>query len=268
LNKEYKRILSEMTEIAKSKPTPTFFYDQRPVTLTTSVKRAGYLDFRGDLHEKRIVLIGDDDLTSLSLGLTRKPKEIVVFDIDGRLVDFINSVSKEKGLNVKAYKYDLTKKIPSEFSGKFDIFLTDPTPNKIAFELFVSIGLNLLAEEGVGYVSFFPSHQLKSLDFQKILTERKVIITDMIPHFTEYDFIPQTYRKEDLNMLRLLDSGEERISFHENNTRFEVGPDTKRRVKTLNEKEKIDFLGKATKRVLKNPELDPTSKINSNKNGI
>ena len=138
LNKEYKKILSEMNKIAKSKPIPTFFYDQRPVTLTTTVKRAGYLDFKGDLHDKRIVLIGDDDLTSLAIGLTRKAREVVVFDIDERLIDFINNISKKLNLNVHAYRYDLTKEIPSEFSGKFDVFLTDPTPNKIAFELFIS----------------------------------------------------------------------------------------------------------------------------------
>ncbi|MCK5321618.1 bis-aminopropyl spermidine synthase family protein [Candidatus Pacearchaeota archaeon] len=263
LGEEYKSIISKMERIVKSRPVPTFFYDQRPVTITTSVKRVAYLDSRGDLDGKRIVLIGDDDLTSLALGLTKRAKEIVVFDIDERLVDFINLISKEKRLKVRAYKYDLTKEIPSEFSGKFDIFLTDPTPNKISFELFISIGLNLLAEKGVGYVSFFPTHQAKSVDFQKILTERKVVITDMIPRFTEYDFVPQTYRKEDLKLLELFDSGGERLSFYENNTRFEVGPKSIREIKLLTDEERADFIGKATKRVLENPTLDPAYRKNS-----
>jgi predicted methyltransferase len=258
LSEEYNKILAKMKSVAKAKPVPTFFYDQRPVTLETSVKRVAYLDCRGDLHDKRIVIIGDDDLTSLAIGLTKKAKEIVVFDIDERLIDFINTVSKEKDLKVCAYKYDLTKEIPTKFSGKFDVFLTDPTPNKIAFELFISIGLNLLAEKGVGYVSFFPSHQSISLDFQKVLTDRKVIITDMIPQFTEYDFISQTYRKEDFGLLESFDSGEKRLSFHENNTRFEVGPESIRKIKSLNDGERVDLIGKATKRVLENPTLDPT----------
>jgi predicted methyltransferase len=264
LGEDYKKILAKMESIAKSKPVPTFFYDQRPVTLTTSVKRAAYLDYKGDLQDKRIVIIGDDDLTSLTIGLTKKAKEIVVFDIDERLIEFINAVSKKLNLKVRAYKYDLTKEIPNEYSGKFDVFLTDPTPNKIAFELFISIGLNLLAENGVGYVSFFPSHQSISLDFQEVLTDRKVIITDMIPQFTEYDFISQTYRKEDFDLLEKFDSGEERLSFYENNTRFEVGPDSLREIKSLSEEERMALLGKATKRVLENPALDPAYRNNSN----
>ena len=257
LNEEYKKILARMKTIVKSKPVPTFFYDQRPVTVMTSVKRAAYLDYRGDLHDKRIVIIGDDDLTSIAIGLTKKAREVVVFDIDERLIDFINAVSKKKDLKVRAYKYDLTKEIPIKFSGKFDVLLTDPTPNKIAFELFISIGLNLLAEKGVGYVSFFPSHQSNSLDFQKILTDRKVIVTDMIPNFTEYDFIPQTYRKEDFTLLESFDSGEEKLSFHENNTRFEVSSESIREIKSLNDEERAELIGKATKRVLENPALDP-----------
>ena len=258
LSNEYSKILAKMESIAKTKPVPTFFYDQRPVTLTTSVKRVAYLDYKGDLHDKRIAIIGDDDLTSLAIGLTEKAKEIVVFDIDERLIEFINTISKKRGLKIKAYKYDLTKKIPKEFSGKFDVFLTDPTPNKIAFELFISTGLNLLAEKGVGYVSFFPSHQSISLDFQKVLTDRKVIITDMIPQFTEYDFIPQTYRKEDFTLLESFDSGEEKLSFYENNTRFEVGAESVRKIKSLTDEERADLIGKATKRVLENPTLDPS----------
>jgi len=264
LSEEYNRILSKMKSIAKSKPVPTFFYDQRPVTLMTSVKRAAYLDYREDLHNKRIAIIGDDDLTSLAIGLTKKAKEVVVFEIDERLVDFINAVSKKKDLKVRAYKYDLTKEIPIKFFGKFDVFLTDPTPNKIAFELFISIGLNLLDKKGVGYISFFPSHQSISLDFQKILTDRKVIVTDIIPKFTEYDFIPQTYRKEDFDLLESFDSGEERISFHENNTRFEVHQESIREIKSLNGEERAELIGKATKRVLENPALDPTYRKKQN----
>jgi hypothetical protein len=259
IKNKYLEILSIMKEIYSKKPAPTFLFDQRPVTSETTVRRAEYLEISGDLIAKKIAIIGDDDLTSIAIGLTKKAEEIVVFDIDKRLISFINKVSKEFNLNIKAYQIDLTKDIPNNFSNYFDVFLTDPTPNPEAFSLFISIGLHLLKEkEGcVGYVSFFPSHQNKSIEFQRILTDKKVIITDIIPKFTEYEFISETYRKEDLELLRKFDSGEKRLSFHENITRFETTNTTIKAIKELNENERKSIFGKATKNIINNLEKDP-----------
>lgn len=256
---DFEEILSEMKEIHSRKPIPTFLFDQRPVTLKTTVMRAEYLDGNSDLRNKKIAVIGDDDLTSIAIALTHKAKEVIIFDIDERLIKFINSIAKEKNLNLNAYCLDLTKEIPEEFKKEFDVFLTDPTPIPEAFSLFVSIGIYLLkpGKGNSGYVSFFPSHQSKSLEFQEILTQKKVIITDMIPRITEYDFIKHTYRDEDLETLSLFDSGEERLSFTENLTRFETTNDTKSDLINFSEEDKRKMLGKATKRVLDDLSKDP-----------
>ncbi len=243
-----------LKEICEKKPSPTFLFDQRPVTVSTSFRRAVYLYWRGDLQDKDIVLIGDDDLTSIALALLKKAKSIIVFEVDKRLVKFINKTAKENSLNVTAYQYDLTKNIPKSFYRKFDVFLTDPTPNKEAFSFFVSIGLKLLKEgEGkVGYVSFFPSHSNISIDFQKALTDFNVIITEMIPRFTEYAWLKETYGKEDLKMLKQFDTNE-KFSFHENFTRFETTKETVKEIYKI----KSEITGKATKRILKNIKKDP-----------
>src|SRR3989338_1516651 len=255
--RDYLLTSQTLEKIYTKKPTPTFLFDQRPVTFETTERRAAYLLMRGDLIGKEIVFIGDDDLTSLAIALTQKAKRVVVFDIDMRLIDFINNVAKEENIALEAHMYDLTKHIPNEFSGKFDVFLTDPTPNREMFSLFVSIGLMLLkgGKDKIGYVSFFPSHQERSLDFQEVLTENKLIVTDMIPQVTEYDFLKTTYKEKDLELLKEFDSGEQRLSFHENFTRFETTEETPRKVVKLNP----EFLKvpKATRRVLKDLSKDP-----------
>lgn len=76
----------------------------------------------------------------------------------------------------------------------------------------------------------------------------------MIPKFTEYDFLPSTYNTNDLALLQKFDSGDERLSFHENLTRFETTKNTQRKIFKVNLQQ---MLGKATKRVMKNPEKDP-----------
>jgi len=77
----------------------------------------------------------------------------------------------------------------------------------------------------------------------------------MIPQFTEYDFLKTTYKEKDLELLKEFDSGEQRLSFHENFTRFETTEETPRKVVKLNP----EFLKvpKATRRVLKDLSKDP-----------
>ena len=255
----FTKIRKVMSKIYKKKPNPTFLYDQRPVTIDTTVNRVEYMFFRGDLIGKHIVMIGDDDLTSLALGFTRQVKEVVVLDIDKRLIEYINEIAKKEKLNVKAYTYDFTLGVPKKLLGKFDIFLTDPTPKPESLSLFSSVGLSLLKKgKGfVGYVSFFPSHQEISIDFQKIFTDKRIIITDMIPKFTQYDFIGETYNSEDVELLNKFDSRESRVSFTENLTRIETTEDTIKEVDVINKKIKNKMLGKATKRVLNHVEKDP-----------
>lgn len=255
----FKNILAELEVIWMRRPSPTFLFDQRPVTLETTVRRAAYLAFRGDLQGKDVVLVGDDDLTSLALALTRLPRSVTVLDVDERLLSFIEAVSKEKKLDVRTKRCDLVKDFPVECLSSFDVFMADPTPSPEPFKLFISVGLRLLRQGGgrVGYVSFLPSHQSVSTDFQRIFSDFNVVITDMIPRFTEYAFIPETYRASDMSLLKEFDSPNSRLSFHENLTRFETTDKTARLPVSV---DLHSMLGKATKRVLLKPELDPAYK--------
>ena len=250
------KILNLMKKLYKIKPIPTFLFDQRPVTAETTIKRALYAAYRRDLQDKRIAIVGDDDLTSLAIGLLNVSENITVFDSDKRLLKFIESASKKYKLPVKTVRIDLTKVLPEKYFGKYDVFMTDPTPNPVAFDLFVSVGLKLLKKGSgrVGYTSFFPSHQPISTKFQNILVKKNVIITDMIPKFTEYDFLVQTYSPSDIEILKKFDSKDTKLSFHENLTRFETTSKTISEFKKINLK---NFYGNATKRVLRNLRSDP-----------
>ena len=89
LNNEskYKNINLEELEIkfkkiCDKKPIPTLFFDQRPITYKTSIKRVEYLLKRNDVYNKKIVFLGDDDLTSIALALTKVKCEIIALDGD------------------------------------------------------------------------------------------------------------------------------------------------------------------------------------------
>lgn len=256
------KIKKIMKKIYSLRPLPTFIFDQRPVTLDTTLRRAFYLVWRGDLQDKRIALVGDDDLTSLVLGFLGLAKEMVVFEIDKRWVKFIKQQAIKYKLNIKVVEKNILNGLPRQYKQCFDVFLADPTPTAIPFTAFVNTGLKLL-KPGVGrtgYLSFYPSCMAKTMDLQKILTRMNLMITDSLPFFTEYEIIPHTYRPADELLFKKYNAGFLKTAFFEYLVRVETTALS--RPKTL----KIttaDIIGRATKRACKNPTKDPAAKTNS-----
>ncbi len=254
--KERKELADFMRKVVDERPLPTFVFDQRPVTAETTVRRVAYALSRNDIQNKKVAIIGDDDLTSIALAKSGFVREIVVFDIDIRILDYIDEVSKINKLKIKTVKLDLLKRVPREYVNYFDTFMTDPTPTLKPLSLFVNSGLTMLSgEKGrVGYVSLYPTHMETSIDFQKALSRMNLLITDIIPFFNEYDFIPFTYSRSDLKLLKKYASGEQKISFCESLMRLETISSSRTFDIKLTPK---DMLGRATRRVLKDTSKDP-----------
>ena len=53
-------------------------------------------------------------------------KKITVLEIDKRLTDFINDVSKEYDLYITTITHDVLDSFPRKEMNKYDTFLTDP----------------------------------------------------------------------------------------------------------------------------------------------
>lgn len=264
-NKSTAKLVSFMKKIIKDRPLPTFVFDQRPVTAETAVRRVAYAQWRGDIQDKRIVIIGDDDLNSVALAKAGVAKEIVVFDVDDRILNYINKISRANKLKIKTVNYNLLKEIPPRFLNYFDVFMTDPTPTPKPLSLFVNWGLKMLSKQKgkVGYISLYPSHMEKDEKFQKILSRMDVLITDLIPFFNQYDFVPFTYSDSDNALLKKYASKESKISFWEYLMRVETVAKTRALDIKLSP---LDMFGRATKRVLKDSSKDPVlNKKNSSR---
>jgi hypothetical protein len=185
-----KELLQKFKEIVQTRPPAIIDYDQGYVTPETTISRIALLADRGDIQGKDIIILGDDDLVSIAAALSGLPKRVVILEIDERITNFIKKVSKERNLEIEAVQFDLRKKLPDEFLGKFDTFLTDPPETVEAFEAFVGRGLATLKGGGcTGYfgLTYSESSYPKWNEFQKILVEKfKVVITDIIHDFNEY----------------------------------------------------------------------------------
>ncbi|HPB33482.1 MAG TPA: bis-aminopropyl spermidine synthase family protein, partial [Caldisericia bacterium] len=118
-------LIKEYDEIAKNRPLPTNVYDQGVIDNESAISRFLYMLSRGDLYKKKIIILGDDDLMGILFSLSDIVDEITVLEIDERLVNYINSVKKEKNLkNIEVYTYDARDPLEDIFKNKFDTFFT------------------------------------------------------------------------------------------------------------------------------------------------
>jgi len=256
INKKIKPLIKFMEKVLLKRPKSTFVFDQRPVNIDTVARRVAYMILRGDMQNKKIAVIGDDDFTGLALAWTGMAKEVVVFEIDERILNFSDMISKQYKLNIKLRKQNLLDKAPTNYLNYFDTFITDPTPTVKPLTLFTLRGLEMLdkVENKTGYISLYPSHMAMNIDFQKVLNKMNILITDLIPFLNQYEIIKEALEESDIKLLKEYDPAEESISFYENLMRIQTTKNTKLfSHKFL----PIDLLGKATKQILKTPEIDP-----------
>jgi predicted methyltransferase len=252
----YKDLFVFMNKVIKDRPQSTFIFDQRPVNINTIVSRVAYLIWRGDLQNKKIVLIGDDDLTSIALAWTNIAKEITVFDIDERLLELINNISKQYNLKINVVHKDLLKDLPKKYINHYDTFITDPTPTIKPLTLFTNKGLQMLKQEPgkIGYISLYPSHADINIDYQKTISKMYLLISDLIPFFNQYEIIEKSLIESDINLLKKYKYSNNCISFYEYWMRIQTTKFSKPLKMKISQ---IDLLGKATKQILKDPSKDP-----------
>ena len=249
-------VRKKMEEIWNNKPLPTFFFDQRPITLSTTIKRINHLLTNNDVYKKNIVFLGDDDLDGLALALTRVDCNITVLDIDERLINYINEVAKLEKLNINAYVYNALDKVPNNLKHTFDVLFTDPTPEEIPFTIFMNDAVNLVKKDtGVIYTSIYSSAMKKTYKLQEVITNMHLYIDEVLPRFTEYQAIYELYKDEDIEFMKEnnIPFDNESICFTETQFRLEVTPDTK--VIKISYRGS-DLYGKATKRVIKDKKND------------
>ena len=187
---ELARLLQEFRELVRERPGAVQQFDQGYVTPETAVARVAALWANGDLEGKRIIVLGDDDLTGLALALTGKAKRILTIDIDKRILEFTARIAQERGLEIETAQQDLRRPLPKDWLKNFDTFITDPPESKAGLEGFLKRGLQCLA--GPGSAGYFGLTRLEASlhkwhEVQRFLLDQGAVITALIPRFNEYE---------------------------------------------------------------------------------
>jgi len=175
---------------AEDRPPANAEFDQCAATPETTVRRFVYLFARGDLHEKQLLLLGDDDLLSVPVAMSRVARSVQVLDIDKHLLSYVATIAARNGLDIETHKYDVRKALPLSLRGHADVVITDPPYTTAGIDMFLARACQALQNRigSVCYLSYSPM-DLELGDIwhvQRTISRTGFIITDKVPNFNFY----------------------------------------------------------------------------------
>jgi predicted methyltransferase len=184
-------MLDRLRRMAEDRPSVDVTLDQSHATPETALRRALYLR-ECDVLGRDLLLLGDDDLTSLAIGLlrghVRASGRLAVAEVDPRLVDFLVRISGAEGFGIEARLHDLRDPLPEPLAETFDAFLTDPPYTPDGLRLFLSRGIRALRPGGGRqvFVCFGPKSPDEQLGVLRAIGGLGLAITEMHPTFNRY----------------------------------------------------------------------------------
>lgn len=186
---EFMPLLEKLTKHLDTRPKPLTKLDQAYGTPETALLRALFMLEKGDVEGRRIIFLGDDDFTSIAVGLLRAAGEITVVDVDPRLLAAIQFVSRQENLHITCVEHDLKKPLPCSLHRKYDVVFTDPPYTITGLTLFISRGITALKSRKSVSVYFSFAHQPpnKMWMMQKTLNAMGLAIAEQIPRFNVYE---------------------------------------------------------------------------------
>ncbi len=186
---EYTEVLKKLVDCSALRPEPLPRLDQAHATPETAFRRALYMLEEGDLEGRKVLFLGDDDLTSVAVGLLSAAREITVIDIDGRLLGAIKEISDSEKLGIECILHDLREPLEEGFVDRFDVVLTDPPYTLPGLRLFLSRAIDTLRPRKTSsiYLAFPDKPPLEMLEAHRAINGMGLYVRELIPRFNVYE---------------------------------------------------------------------------------
>ena len=174
--------------MAAERSTPKRALDQVYVTTNTVVRRAELLLESGE-HQRGLVFLGDDDLTSAAVQLAGAGRKVTALDNDDEILQILARHAEKHGWEHDTVRHDLRQPIPKRMCGRYGAVFTDPPYALEGFRLFVSRAADMLKPDGRLYVCFGQSRRAseRGLQKQRVLCEAGFLIEVVLEDFNHYD---------------------------------------------------------------------------------
>ena len=179
---------AEYESIAAARSAPKRELDQVYVTTDTAVRRAELLLRSGD-HQRGLMFLGDDDLTSAAVQLAGASRKVAVLDTDDDVLRVLSDAASERGWDIDVLRHDLREPIPKSLKRRFGAVFTDPPYAVEGFALFVSRAIEMMKPDGRLYASFGFSRRAseRGLQKQRVLTDAGLVVEAVFEDFNAYD---------------------------------------------------------------------------------
>ena len=188
-------VAAELDRLAATMPAARVELDQTHCTVETKIRRVLALYETGALVGKRLLVLGDDDLTSLAVaafaahtGIAATLPGITVVDVDRDLLDFLARSATGAGVDVEVVEHDARRPLPGGLREAFDTVCTDPPYTPAGAELFLSRAVSALTPDAGQHVflSFGARRPDETLATQALIASMGLVTRSLTPGFNSY----------------------------------------------------------------------------------
>ncbi|MBL1223617.1 adenosylmethionine decarboxylase [Enterococcus sp. BWR-S5] len=189
-------LVQELEAAISNRPVVEVAYDQAFATLETIVDRAFLLLTDCTFPKKHILFLGDDDLTSLAVGLLVKKIQrraieesirLTVYELSAGIIDCIETTAEKLGLVICCEQVDFRQGSCKWFNHQFDSIFVDPPYTLSGLKLFLSraVSSSKLGNSKI-YLSFGERDPESQLATQHLFSQQNLLIDQIRPKFNHY----------------------------------------------------------------------------------
>ncbi|MCY3840551.1 MAG: bis-aminopropyl spermidine synthase family protein, partial [Gammaproteobacteria bacterium] len=198
-------ILSKLDNVLADRPPPIWQLDHVPATTETVWRRATYMYSTFNLHDATVLMVGDQDLTSIALALISPSTDVVVVDIDERILSYIHAVGQTHALRIRPVFSDLRITFPRSLQQRCHLVFTDPPYTEGGLRLFLQRAVQSLVRGEPTRVLLaygFGDRQLaKAYKAQSVVHSLRFVQHAMLPDFHRFDGAQAIGSRSDLYVL-------------------------------------------------------------------
>jgi N4-bis(aminopropyl)spermidine synthase len=187
-------LLTEMKRIGRLAPPQRPDLDQCHCTAETKLRRVLALHEADALVGRRVLILGDDDLTSLAIdGVVRRfgseasIARLAVVDVDPAVVEHVAQELAGASFPFQSVQHDVREPLPPSLRGAFDTVVTDPPYTVAGATLFLSRAAEGLVGPGADvFFSFGSRRPGVTFLVQQAISEMGFAIVRLLRDFNEY----------------------------------------------------------------------------------
>ena len=191
--RELAPVRRELERMALAVPARRVELDQVHCDVETKLRRALALHEACALEGRRVLLLGDDDLTSVAIRLVIdytgvRPARLTVVEIDPALAAFLARSLRRAPFPVEVIRHDLRDPLPERLCGAIDTVFTDPPYTPEGAALFLSRAAQAVAGAARGdvFLAFGARRPEDTLRVQRTIAELGFVVRSLVRNFNDY----------------------------------------------------------------------------------